>query len=241
MIKVKLFSVLCAGLLISTFSGDVSAAKLQVRPVLVNVTAPGSSSILTLKNSGAEVVKAQIRVFRWTQKNGVDRLTPTRDVVASPPFVNMKPGGSYNLRIIRVSKRPVKGEESYRLLVDQIPEVNIKPRGIAVKFNIRYSIPVFFSAAKISQPKVNWSYSARGGKFTLSARNTGGSRLRISRLKLKSSSGSSQTISKGLAGYVLAGSSKKWSKRGVLKGARKGVTVFALGNYGKITSKAKVR
>ncbi len=235
------FKLLLASLLFLLGGQSALAAKLQVRPVLVDVTAPGASSILTLKNIGKEGVNAQIRVFRWSQKNGRDQLVPTRDVVASPPFVKMKPGGTYNLRVIRVSKRPVKGEESYRLIVDQIPDVRVRNRGVAVKFNIRYSIPVFFSNPSVSAPQVSWNYSARGGKFTLSARNNGGRRMRISNLKIQSNSRSTRTISRGLAGYVLAGSSKVWRQSGSLRGARKGVTVSAKGNNVKFRSKAKVR
>ncbi len=235
------FKLFLAGVLFALAGNSAFAAELQVRPVLVDVTVPGASSTLTLKNIGKEGVNAQIRVFRWSQKNGKDQLVPTRDVVASPPFVKMKPGGTYNLRIIRISKRPVKGEESYRLIVDQIPDVKVKKRGVAVKFNIRYSIPVFFASPGISAPNVSWKYAAKGGRFTLSAHNSGGRRLRVSNLKIKSGSGSTRTISRGLAGYVLAGSSIKWKKPGSLKGARKGVTVFAKGNNDKIRSKAKVR
>ncbi|HHI81784.1 MAG TPA: molecular chaperone [Rhizobiales bacterium] len=217
-----------------------SAASLQVRPVLVDVTAPGASSILTLSNTGAETVNAQVRVFKWTQKNGKDRLTPTRDVVASPPFVKMKPGRTYNLRIIRVSKKPVNGEEAYRLLVDQLPDV--KPKGkTTVKFNIRYSIPVFFSQANASRPSLSWTYANSGKGFVLTARNSGGRRMRIANLRLKSGTGHSWTISKGLAGYALAGSTIKWRQKRRLKGANKGVRVFAKGDYGPISAKAQVR
>ncbi len=104
---------------------------------------------------------------------------------------------------------------------------------------MRYSIPVFFSAAKVAAPAVSWAYTVKGGRNILSARNSGGSRMRISNLKMKSNSGATQTISPGLAGYVLAGSTKIWKQRGNLKGARRGVKVFAKGNNGKISARTK--
>lgn len=235
------FILLLAGLLLAVAGKPVFAAQLQVRPVLVDVRAPGASSIITLRNAGKERVNAQVRIFRWTQKNGKDVLTPTRKVVASPPFIKMKPGGTYNLRVIRISKQPASGEEAYRMIVDQLPETRIKKQTSAVKFNVRYSIPVFFAPVVVNKPSVAWSYSGKGGKMVLSARNTGGSRLRVSALSLKSGSGNIRTLTKGLAGYVLAGSRYVWKKPGRLKGARRGVTVLAKGNNAKIRAKARVR
>lgn len=235
------FIILVAGLLFAVTGKSAFAAQLQVRPVLVDVRAPGASSTITLRNAGKEKVNAQVRIFRWTQKNGKDVLTPTRKVVASPPFIKMKPGGTYNLRVIRISKKPAKGEEAYRMIVDQLPETRTKKQTTTVKFNVRYSIPVFFAPVTVTKPVVSWSYSGKGGKMALTAKNTGGSRMRISALSLKSGSGSVRTISRGLAGYVLAGSRYVWKKRGKLKGARRGVTVLAKGNNAKVRATARIR
>lgn len=216
------------------------SANLQVRPVLIDVVAPGAASKLTLTNNGRESVNAQIRIFKWHQKNGKDILTPTRAVVASPPFVKMKPGGNYKLRIVRVSKKPVKGEESYRVIVDQIPVIK-KKAGIAVKFNIRYSIPVFFSQTSVSPPDLSWSFKPGKRAYTLIAKNTGGSRMRVSNLRVKNKSGAAKTISPGLAGYVLANSSKVWKQPGRFRKTRGGMIVQLNGNNKKVQSKARTR
>lgn len=216
------------------------SANLQVRPVLIDVVAPGAASKLTLTNNGRESVNAQVRVFRWHQKNGKDILTPTRTVVASPPFVKMKSGGSYKLRIVRVSKKPIKGEEAYRIIVDQIPNIK-KKSGIAVKFNIRYSIPVFFSQAGISPPDMSWSLKPGSRAYTLTAKNIGGSRMRVSNLRVKSKSGTTRTISPGLAGYVLANSFKVWKQPGRFGKLRGGVVVHLTGNNKNVRSKARIR
>jgi len=79
---------------------------------------------VTLRNEGTTPINAQIRVFRWSLVNGQEKLEPTDDVVASPPSVTLTPKGQYIARIVRVSKQPVAGEESYRLLVDQLPDLS---------------------------------------------------------------------------------------------------------------------
>ena len=94
------------------------AASLQVAPVLVEVPAPGATATMKLRNEGTKPLDAQIRIFQWTQVDGADVLTPTNDVVASPPVASLRPGTDYTVRIVRTKKEPAVKEEAYRLLVD---------------------------------------------------------------------------------------------------------------------------
>ena len=103
--------------------GEASeAASLRVAPTTISLVAPDAASVLSLRNDDKRPINVQIRVFRWTQVDGVDRLEPARDVVASPPAARLAGGAATTVRIVRVSKAPVSGEESYRLLVDELPD-----------------------------------------------------------------------------------------------------------------------
>ena len=62
---------------------------------------------------------------------------------------------------MRVSKQPVIGEESYRLLVDQLPDLSQQRNG-SVNLMVRYSIPVFFGAPNKKNPTVAWSIATSG-------------------------------------------------------------------------------
>src|SRR4051812_23852746 len=138
-----------------------SAGSLQIEPVLIDITAPGAASTVTLRNEGATPINAQIRVFRWSLVDGQEKFEPTEDVVASPPSVSLTPKTQYIARIVRVTKRPVTGEESYRLLVDQLPDLSQQKNG-AVNLLVRYSIPVFFGASDKKAPAVSWSVAVKG-------------------------------------------------------------------------------
>lgn len=186
------------------------AGTLQVEPVLVDVTAPGAASTVTLRNEGTAAIDAQIRVFKWAIVNGKEQLTPTSDVVASPPSVTLTPKGQYVARIVRVSKQPVAGEESYRLMVDQLPDLSQQRNG-AVNLMVRYSIPVFFGAPNKKMPTVAWSVATQGDKVTLTAHNSGDRRLRISALSLHDGNGKSLSFGNGLAGYALGQSAISWT------------------------------
>jgi fimbrial chaperone protein len=212
------------------------AASLQVSPVLVEVAAPGAATTLKLRNEGTTPLNAQIRVFRWSQVNGEDRLEPTNDVVASPPLTKLAPKVDYTVRLVRVNKTPVAKEETYRLFIDELPDA-ANQRNRAVNLLLRYSIPVFFYPTAGNPPALTWSVEQSGGKLAVVAKNSGDRHLRISDLKLRDDKGGTVSLGNGLNGYVLGGSSRRWvvaSGKGSLS-AGSPIAVSAQGDRGPIT------
>ncbi len=217
--------------------GTANAAQLQVRPVGIQLTAPAAASKLVLTNRGRTPISAQVRIFQWTQKSGRDALVRTRAVVASPPLLKMRPGREHIVRVVRLSKAPVRGEESYRLLVDEIPQAKLKGSGVI--FALRYSIPVFFTAPDATPPRVSWSASARRGRLVLTASNAGQRHDKISRLRVVVN-GHTRTLFRGLAGYVLGGTGRVWTTK---LPARRGATIIIKGQglNGPFAAKVRVR
>ena len=215
------------------------AGTLQVEPVLVDITAPGAASTVTLRNEGTTPIDAQIRVFKWAIVNGKEQLTPTDEVVASPPSATLTPKGQNVVRIVRVSKQPVIGEESYRLLVDQLPDLAQQKNG-AVNLMVRYSIPVFFGAPNKKNPTLAWSIATQGDKVTLTARNSGDRRLRISALSLRDASGKSISFGNGLAGYALGQSAVTWTVPGRGFSTQGSVSVIGQSDGGPIQAVASI-
>jgi len=209
--RTKFAKTAIAALLLAGASLPAMAGSLQVEPVLIDVTTAGSAaSTLTLHNAGTTQISAQVRVFRWSQANGEEKLEPTDDVAASPPVLTLGPNAKNIVRIIRQSKNPVVGEESYRLLIDQLPDLSQQKNG-GVNLMVRYSIPVFYGAASKKSPTLACSVAIKGSKVTLSAHNTGDRRLRISALSVRDAGGHRISLGTGLAGYALGQSTKSWT------------------------------
>jgi fimbrial chaperone protein len=182
----------------------VGAASLRVSPTSIDMVEPNRAAVLRLRNEATYPVHAQIRLFRWSQHDGVERLEPTTDVVASPPTTKLDPGIEYVVRVIHASKKPIRPEESFRILVDEIP-VRSSRRPGTVNLVIRHSIPIFVRKADARPPKVDWSAGVSRGSLVLTARNSGEGRLKIHDLQL-SQAGRRIAGRTGLLGYVLGGS-----------------------------------
>ena len=198
-------SLVAAALFCPTWA---EAGSLTVSPITVDVVTPATTATVTARNGESRPLAAQIRVFRWTQVDGQDRLDPTEDIVASPPVVTINGGADYVVRLERTAGREIAGEEAYRVIVDELPNPNRQRNG-SVALVLRYLLPAFFFSADATQPKLVWSLAHRGGATLLQAANSGDKRIQIVDLKLGDAN-RGLMVGKGLAGYVLGHSTRSW-------------------------------
>jgi len=193
------------GVLSITLPAAVQAAHLGVSPTLIDVTAGVSVAGLQVMNGDAEQpVSVQARLVRWQQEDGGDVYTPATGVVASPPVTLVLPGTENLIRIVRIATHPVVGEESYRLLVDQLPE----PGGGqsttgAIGLLIRHSVPVFFASAQATPAQPQWHITRTDQGWRVMVENQGDTRLRLSELTLYDEDDTPVAHRPGLVGYVL--------------------------------------
>ncbi|RDJ26833.1 molecular chaperone [Bosea caraganae] len=186
-----------------------SAASLQVAPVLLDIPAPGAATTITLRNTDLQPITAQIRVFRWTQSAGEDRLEPTSDVVASPPLIDLRSRQDYTVRVVRVSGGPVAKQEAYRLVIDELPRP--QQRSGTVALVLRHVVPVFFTGREVLPPEIAWSVSRHGKGLLLGAANAGDARLRLASVSIRDAAGKAVSANAGLVGYSLGRSSMRWT------------------------------
>lgn len=186
----------------------VSAASLRVMPTLLTFTAPASAGTLTLRNDGPRAISVQMRPFSWMQLDGSDELQATRDVVVSPPIATLEPGVDYVVRVVRVVKRKVVGEEAYRILVDELPGPGLSTGNVSVL--IRYSVPAFFTAPSAARADVSWTLRPDASGVRIFAVNQGDRYLRVANLKARLPQGATHSLRDGLVGYVLGRSAVLW-------------------------------
>ena len=206
---------------------------------MLELNAPAAAATLTLRNDDDAEVTAQTRVFRWSQSGGKETLEPTTDVVASPPAVKLSPHTDYVVRVVRVTKEPVQGEESYRVIVDQLPQPQ-KQTARTINLLVRQSIPVFFRSRQLSIAAVSWSLAYEGDKLIVTARNEGEERLRIASLRLRNSAGQTINFGSGLVGYALGRSSMSWVAPGNVRnfGTIGPVSISAVSDKGPVNAVA---
>lgn len=187
----------------------VAAANLQISPVMINLRVGQGATGINLQNLGEAPVYGQVRVYLWEQKDGDDVLTPTQDVVASPPIIQIGPKSSQIIRLVRRSEQLPASELTYRILIDEIPKDDGPASGVDIR--LRYSVPMFvLPADERLAPVLAWSVFKKDGFWMLRVRNSGTQRAQIGALELSNAAGKQFEIASGLFGYVLAGRVREW-------------------------------
>jgi fimbrial chaperone protein len=202
-------ALLLGGLVAGWLAGPVVAANLQISPVMIQLRAGQGATGINMQNLGEVAVYGQVRVYQWDQKDGDDVLTPTQDVVASPPIIQIGAKSSQIIRLVRRSEQLPAGELTYRILIDEIPKDDGPASGVDIR--LRYSVPMFvLPADDRGAPALAWAVFKKDGVWMLRVRNSGTQRAQIGALELSNAAGKQFEIASGLFGYVLAGKVREW-------------------------------
>ena len=187
------------------------AASLVVSPINLFVVAPSKAGAISISNQNKAPVRLQIRIFRWRQQNGEEVLEPTRDAIVNPPSIIIPPEQTYTIRVARLTPAPTAAEESYRVIIDELPSpVDPNTPGQGVRMLLRTSLPVFF-AAKTAAPKTSWRLWSEGGKLNLEAANSGTRHIKLVDLAIEGPQGRIKFNAAGTNAYVLPGSALRYA------------------------------
>lgn len=189
--------------------GAAHAASLQISPVMINLRATQAATGVSLQNDGDTPIYGQVRVFLWEQKGGDDVLTPTDELIASPPVMQIGPKSAQTIRLVRRTGAVAAGpERQYRVLIDEVPTTAEARDGVAIK--LQYSVPVFLAATTPNAaPQLAWQFFKRDDAWYLRVTNTGTLHAQIGATTL-TVGGKQHELSKGLLGYALAGRQREW-------------------------------
>lgn len=197
-----LFTALAAGTL-------AHGANLQISPVSISFQPGQNASGIQLQNNGDTPLHGQVRVYAWDQRDGADALSPTTQLVASPPVIEIAPNSTQTIRLVRRpgAQAAAGAEQTYRILIDELPRGD-QQGNVAIR--LQYSVPAFVLPADgQAAPKLEWTTFQRGGNWHLRAHNAGTLHAQIGATSVRI--GAREVyLSKGLLGYALPGRAREW-------------------------------
>lgn len=132
----------CAALL---FASPVCAqSRVELAPIRLQLAPEKPLSSIRLRNTSDAPIAFSANAMRWTQTNGEDVLTPTPDIIVSPPSFVIAPGRE---QIVRIGAKRVKSgtEQAFRLLFsEQKLSAAGDSEGLSVRLEL--SLPIFVGA-----------------------------------------------------------------------------------------------
>ncbi len=175
--------LMTAGLVAGGIVAGAQAGSLTVTPVIVTLDDKTHSAALTVKNEGSETRVVQTELLRWTQKNGADVQTPSRDILVNPPMATLQPGQSQTVRIGLKREADNAQELAYRLYLTEVPPPSEGFTGLRVA--LRLGVPIYVSPKAKPSARVGWQAArAPNGALLLTMLNDGNSHLRVDSFKI---------------------------------------------------------
>lgn len=154
--------------------GLAQAGTFSVTPVRIFLQPTDRATAITFTNDGATEIVLQADLYEWLQKpDGDDDLKLAEDIIISPPIIKLAPGAKQVVRLARLSMAPTEAQQTYRLIVREIPEIAAAKQGISVQVALALSMPVFITP-KDAKPVVTCSaVTASASQVMFTCKNTG--------------------------------------------------------------------
>src|SRR5512135_2314395 len=170
--------LLTAAMLAGGIAAGAQAGSLTVTPVVVTLDDKTHTASLTVKNEGHEARVVQTELLRWTQKNGADVQTPSRDILVNPPMATLQPGQTQTVRIGLKREADNMQELAYRLYLTEVPPPSEGFTGLRIA--LRLGVPIYVLPKAKPSARVGWRAArAPNGSLLLTVLNDGNSHLRV--------------------------------------------------------------
>jgi fimbrial chaperone protein len=198
------------------------ASTFNISPIRAELTGAHRTEALTITNADDNPVVVQIRVVSWSQASGTEQLVDTRELLATPPVLQIPAMGQ---QIVRVALRrdPDPAQElTYRVIFEEVPQAAPKDF-VGLRVALHLSIPVFVAPAHgKASPAVQWdSRWLPNGQLELAATNSGSGHLQITDFEARFP-GSLMPLRGVTSKYVLPGSRMSWTLTPPADATRKG-------------------
>lgn len=194
-------------LIVALFCTSITAAyggSLLVSPIRVEFPIGSQITTLQLENKGKETITVQTQLQLWTQKEGQDQLSDTKDLIVFPPIAKIAAGKTQILRVALRRSNDPEQELSYRLFIEEVP---IAPKPGTVAIAVRQSIPVFVAPKNKVQAKLTANAQNKAGEYLITFNNPSKMHIQIIQWQLLSGDGQ-QLLEQTGPGYLLPGQSR---------------------------------
>lgn len=192
------------------FPSFAIAGIFSVTPVRIYMAANERASAVTVTNDGDEELVMQSDIFDWQQtSDGKDVLTLSEDMILSPPILKMAPRSHQVLRLISLNRRSKDRQQTYRMIIRQVPEAKPSKSNIQLQIAYAFSIPIFITptSAEVKLECVLTNVVPDIAKAI--CQNAGTATAHTTAIQISSSSGESMARHDS-AVYILPGAQKSF-------------------------------
>jgi fimbrial chaperone protein len=200
----------CA-VLLSTAFACARASTFNISPIRAELGGPRHTAALTLTNADETPVVVQVSVLQWSQSDGADQLDDTREMLATPPVLQI-PGTSEQIIRVALRREPEAARElAYRVIFQEVP-LAAAADFTGLRVALRLSIPIFVAPAN-GKASADVAWEARwlpDGDLEVAATNHGNGHMQVIDFDLELA-GADLPLHGNTTKYILPGSRMVWT------------------------------
>ena len=182
---------------------SVEAGQFSVTPVRIFMAPRDRAVAVTVTNDADTELVMQADIYQWRQKpNGEDDLTLSEDMILAPPIVKIPPKSRQVLRLALLKPVQPGEQQTYRLLVREIPEARIPEVGVQLQIAIAFSLPVFVTPTGVKRQIDCTLERSTPEQARAVCENRGNAYAQLTHFELASAAGQTLAI-RDLGGYLL--------------------------------------
>ncbi len=182
------------------------ASPVTVTPTTVVLGPNQTTALITLTNESDDPTRFEAAANVWSENpDGTTVLEPNADIIVFPQLTTLAPHESKRIRI-GTERAPGTAERSYRLILQELPQLNRDTGRLQIQVLAKISLPIFVTprgaqaTAAIVPPRLE------NGVLQFDVANTGAMRFVLRQVDVIGHGVGGETFSLKTAGwYVLAG------------------------------------
>jgi len=187
------------------------ASSFNISPIRAELGGARHTEVMTLTNADDGPVVVEVRVVKWSQDNGADQLDDTRELLVTPPVLQIPGKGEQIIRVALRREPDTTRETTYRVIFQEVPQAAASDfTGLRVA--LRLSVPIFVAPAR-GKAAADVAWDARwlpSGELEVAATNNGSAHLQVIDFDLQLP-GPGAVVRGITAKYVLPGSRVVWT------------------------------
>jgi fimbrial chaperone protein len=194
----------------TAIAAPAGASTFNISPIRAQLSTGHRTEALTIVNADDSPVVIQVRVVSWSQNAGEEQLDDTREVLVTPPVLQI-PANSQQIVRVALRRDPDTNQElTYRVIFEEVPQAAPK-EFTGLRVALRLSVPIFVAPAHgAANAQMSWeSHWLPNGQLEVAATNHGTGHLQVTDFETQFP-GSLMPLRGVTSKYVLPGSRMSW-------------------------------
>lgn len=203
-------TALAAILWLSLDIAPAQAGSFRIRPTRLIFSAQQRTQSFSVVNPTDAPVVVQLSMKAWSQQQGEDVYTDSRDLLVTPPIITVPPGATQTVRAGLRKPPDAAQERTYRLIAHEVPTPS--STGVPqIQVVLRLSLPVFVLPRAPVKMNLRWrTENTSNGGTHLHLHNDGNSHVQVHQVRLVTADHTEVPVKLEGLNYVLPGQTKQW-------------------------------